>query len=243
VANDTVGIDESTRTAIREALAAVEQRIDTACARAGREGADVTLLPVTKTVEPARIRVALEAGYRALGENRVQDALPKREALEEWGAEWHMIGHLQRNKVKQALAFADCIQSVDREPLVDRIADRLAQCGERREVLMQVNTSGAESQFGVEPGAAASALARRIAQRGELEFTGLMTIGRLAEDAEDTRDCFRLLRTLRDRLQDDLGRALPVLSMGMSGDLEVAVEEGATLVRVGSAIFGARPRP
>lgn len=229
------------RDAILESLDAVERRIDAACARAGRERGEVTLLPVTKTVPPQRIAVALEAGYRAIGENRVQEAGPKREALEHWGADWHMIGHLQRNKVRQALAFADCIQSVDRAALADRLADRLGQCGEGREVLLQVNTSGAASQYGADPGEA-PALARRIAARPELRLTGLMTIGRLADDPEDTRDCFRLLRELRDRAQDDLGRALPVLSMGMSADMEVAIAEGATLVRVGSAVFGARPR-
>lgn len=230
------------RDAILEALAAVERRIDAACAHAGRDRAGVTLLPVTKTVPPQRIAVALEAGYRAIGENRVQEAGPKREALEQWGADWHMIGHLQRNKAAQALAFADCVQSVDRAALADRLADRLGECGVGREVLLQVNTSGAKSQYGAAP-TEAPALARRIAARPELHLSGLMTIGRLADDPEDTRACFRRLRHLRDRLQDELGRALPVLSMGMSGDLEVAIEEGATLVRVGSAVFGARPGP
>jgi len=235
-------VDRADRAAVRAALAEVERRIDAACARAGRDRAEVTLLPVTKTVTPERIAIVLEAGCRAVGENRVQDALPKREALESWGADWHMIGHLQRNKVRQALAFADCIQSVDRVALADRIADRLAQCGERRRVLVQVNTSGAESQFGVSPDECA-ALLRHVTSRPELELEGLMTIGRLVQDPEDARDCFRLLRRLRDAARQDLGQALPVLSMGMSGDLEVAVAEGATLVRVGSAIFGARPAP
>lgn len=227
--------------AIRAALAVIERRIDAACARAGRERAAVRLLPVTKTVEPERIAVAIAAGYRVFGENRVQEALPKHEALAGHGLSWHMIGHLQRNKVRQALAFADCIESVDRAKLADRIADQLAPAGERRRVLLQVNTSGAESQFGVAPDEA-PALARHIAARDELELEGLMTIGRLVDDPEDARDCFVALRELRERLQDTLGRALPELSMGMSGDLEVAVEEGATRVRVGSAVFGARPK-
>ncbi|MDZ7747437.1 MAG: alanine racemase [Halofilum sp. (in: g-proteobacteria)] len=134
--------------AIRAALAGVERRIDAACARAGRERADVRLLPVTKTVEPARIAAAVAAGYRCFGENRVQEALAKREAFAGQGVSWHMIGHLQRNKVKQALAFADCIQSVDRQRLVDRIADQLAGAGERRSVLLQVDTLGAEASSG-----------------------------------------------------------------------------------------------
>lgn len=233
-------LDDAARAAIRGALAAVEARIDRACEVAGRDRAGVHLLPVTKTVEPERIRVAIDAGYRAFGENRVQEALTKARSLASEGVEWHMIGHLQRNKVKQVLEFAACIQSVDRPSLVDRLADRLAHGGERRAVLMQVNTSGAESQYGVSP-EEAGALARRIAGRPELEFRGLMTIGRFTDDPEGTRDCFVQLRSLRDRLQDELGQGLPELSMGMSGDLDVAVAEGATLVRVGSAVFGARP--
>ena len=242
VTTQQAGLAPGQAEAIRDALERVEQRIDAACERAGRERAEVRLLPVTKTVEPARIEVAIDAGYRTFGENRVQEALPKHDALAGRGLAWHMIGHLQRNKVKQALAFAACIESVDRARLVDRIADQLAEAGERRSVLLQVNTSGAESQFGVSPEAAPE-LACRIAARPELELDGLMTIGRLAEDPEDARDCFRTLRRLRDRLRDATGRDLPELSMGMSGDLEVAVEEGATLVRVGSAVFGARPYP
>lgn len=230
---------ERDRAAVQAALARVERRIDTACDRAGRDRAGVALLPVTKTVPPERIAWAIEAGYRTLAENRVQDAAAKADALTEHGVNWHLIGHLQRNKVKQALGFAACIQTLDRASLVERLADQLAARGERREVLMQVNTSGAASQFGVAPEEAGE-LAGVIKGRPELEWTGLMTIGRFSEDPEDTRDCFRGLRTLRDELQERCGQALPVLSMGMSGDLEVAVEEGATLVRVGSAVFGSR---
>lgn len=232
--------EEGDRRAILEGLAAVERRIDRACERAGRPRGEVTLLPVTKTVAAPRVAVLLEAGCRAVGENRVQEAVAKRAALAGYDACWHMIGHLQRNKVKQALDFADCIQSVDRTALVERLARQLESRGETREVLLQVNTSGARSQFGVAPDEA-PALADAIAREPVLELRGLMTIGRLVEDPEDARDCFRLLRQLRERLQERVGVPLPVLSMGMSGDLEVAVQEGATLVRVGSAIFGARP--
>lgn len=227
---------------IRTALAVVEQRIDAACERAGRDRSAVRLLPVTKTVEPARIAVALDCGYRVFGENRVQDAAPKHEAFAGQGVSWHMIGRLQRNKIRQALAFADVIQTVDRPRLADGIADCLAEIGERRRVFMQVNITGAEGQSGVAPENAAT-LAAHIAAHPELELDGLMAIARLAEEPEAARGDFRRLRHLRDRLEQELGRALPELSMGMSGDLEVAVEEGATLVRAGSAVFGARPRP
>ncbi|MFW5969281.1 MAG: YggS family pyridoxal phosphate-dependent enzyme [Halofilum sp. (in: g-proteobacteria)] len=230
---------ERDRAAVQAALADVERRIDAACERAGRDRAGVSLLPVTKTVPPERVAWAIEAGYRTLAENRVQDAAAKAEALAGYGVNWHLIGHLQRNKVKRALGVAACIQTLDRSSLVERLADQLAARGERREVLMQVNTSGAASQFGVAP-AEATDLAAIIAERPELEWTGLMTIGRFSDEPEDTRDCFQALRRLRDDLQDRFGQVLPVLSMGMSGDLEVAVEEGATLVRVGSAVFGAR---
>lgn len=236
---DTVSADD--RRSIEEGLAAVERRIDRVCERAGRERDEVALLPVTKTVPTARIAVALEAGYRAIGENRVQEALAKHGELAARDVEWHLVGHLQRNKVKQALDFADWIESVDRLALVERLARKLAERGETRPVLLQVNTSGAESQFGVAP-EQVSELAAAIAAEPTLELRGLMTIGRLVEDPEDARDCFVTLRQLRERLQEELGQGLPVLSMGMSGDLEVAVEEGATRVRVGSAIFGARPR-
>jgi len=224
---------------IRAGLAAVESRIEAACRGAGRDPASVALLPVSKTLPPEAVRVALDAGYRAFGENRVQEAGAKADALAPAGIEWHMIGHLQRNKVRQALAFAHCIQSVDRQALAQRLSDQLASTGARRRVLIQVNTSGAPSQYGVAPERAGE-LARYVAARGGLELTGLMTIGRLVDAPEDARDCFRNLRELRDRLADELGQALPELSMGMSGDMEVAIDEGATLVRAGSAIFGAR---
>lgn len=230
------------RDAILDALAAVERRIDRACEAAGRPRDEVALLPVTKTVPIERIAVAAEAGYRVFGENRVQEAVDKAQRLAGRGIEWHLIGHLQRNKVKQALDFARCIQGVDRPALAERLARQLEERGETREVLLQVNTAGADSQYGVAP-ADAPALAAAIADEPALELHGLMTIGRLVEDPEDARDCFRALRELRDRLRDELGAPLPVLSMGMSGDLDVAIAEGATLVRVGSAIFGERPRP
>jgi len=236
--NEPVDADRD-RAAVQAALADVERRIDAACERAGRDRDGVALLPVTKTVAPERVAWAIEAGYRVFAENRVQDAAAKAEALADHGLGWHLIGHLQRNKVKQALGFATCIQTLDRESLAERVAAQLAARGERREVLMQVNTSGAASQFGVAPEEAAD-LAAVITGHPELEWSGLMTIGRFSDDPEDTRDCFRTLRQLRDDLQERFGQALPVLSMGMSGDLEVAVEEGATLVRVGSAVFGAR---
>lgn len=234
-------VDETDRRAIREGLAAVEHRIDRACERVGRPRDEVALLPVTKTVAAPRVAVALEAGCRAIGENRVQEAVAKRQVLAEYDVRWHLIGHLQRNKVKQALEFADCIQSVDRLPLVERLVRQLEAREQTREVLLQVNTSGAASQFGVVPEEAGN-LAEAIAREPVLELRGLMTIGRLVENPEDARDCFRNLRQLRERLQEQLGESLPVLSMGMSGDLDVAIEEGATLVRVGSAIFGARSR-
>lgn len=232
-------IESAERDAILDALAAVERRIDAACEAGGRPRDEVSLLPVTKTVAVERIAVAVEAGYRQLGENRVQEAAGKSEALAGRGIEWHLIGHLQRNKVKQALGFVHCIESVDRPALVERLARQLEAREARCEVLLQVNTSGAESQFGVTPEEAPS-LAAAIAAESSLDLRGLMTIGRLVEDPEEARDCFRGLRQLRDHLQEELGTALPVLSMGMSGDLDVAIAEGATRVRIGSAIFGAR---
>lgn len=239
---EEAGAEAAPAEQIRAALAAVEQRIDAACERAGRDRSEVRLLPVTKTVEPARVAVALNCGYRTFGENRVQEAVAKYEAFTGQGVAWHIIGRLQRNKVRQALTFADVIESVDRPRLAEAIADHLAELSEQRRVFMQVNITGAEGQSGIALEEAA-ALGGRIAARPELELDGLMAIGRLADDPEAVRGDFRRLRELRDRLEQELGQALPELSMGMSGDLEVAVEEGATLVRAGSAVFGARSRP
>ncbi|AKU89867.1 YggS family pyridoxal phosphate-dependent enzyme [Vulgatibacter incomptus] len=224
---------------ILDHLASVRRRIAEACARVGRDPAEIRLLLATKTVTPERIRVAVEAGATLLGENRVQEALGKYEAIPE--AEWHFIGHLQTNKVRQVLQFAKVIQSVDRPSLVEALDARLQSEGRAIDVLLQVNTSYEESKYGVAPEQALD-LARLVKSHDTLRVRGLMTIGPLSDDLERVRRAYRLLREIHGQVEGELG-PLPILSMGMSGDFELAIEEGATLVRVGTTVFGARAHP
>lgn len=226
---------------IRERLAAVEDRIKAAARAAGRNPDEVRLLLATKTVPPERIRVAIEAGADLVGENRVQEVRPKYEALADLEYERHFIGHLQSNKVNALVPYVSCIQSLDRLSLADRLQGRLEREGETRDVLVQVNTTGEESKFGVEPGEAVDFI-REVAARDALNIRGLMTIGLFTEDPDVARPSLAALRETADRVRDaGIDRVeMTELSMGMSGDLEVAIEEGATIVRVGSAVFGER---
>lgn len=227
--------------AIRERFEGVRVRIADAAAAAGRSPDSVRLLLATKTVSPDRIRVALEAGADLVGENRVQEVRPKYEALADLDYERHFIGHLQSNKVNALVPYVSCIQSLDRLSLADRLQSRLEREGETREVLLQVNTSGEESKFGVDPGEAL-AFAHEVARRDALVVKGLMTIGLFADDPEITRPSLSLLRETAEAIREEAidGVSMDELSMGMSGDLEVAIEEGATIVRVGSGVFGER---
>ncbi len=211
----------------------VRERIARAAERAGRRPADVLLIGVSKTVEVERIRAAVAAGVTALGENRVQEAKAK---VDELGrpAAWHLIGHLQTNKVKDALELFDVIHSVDRLELARELDRRAAARDKVVDVLLQVNVAAEASKGGVGPEAVGEAL-DAIGKLAHLRVRGLMTIPPEAERPEDARPWFRRLRELAER------HGLPELSMGMSGDFEVAVEEGATMVRVGTAIFGPRP--
>ena len=226
---------------IRERLAAVQGRIEAAAVAAGRAPGEVRLLLATKTVPPEKIRVAIEAGADLVGENRVQEVRPKYEALADLDYERHFIGHLQSNKVNALVPYVSCIQSLDRLSLADRLQGRLEREGETREVLIQVNTSGEESKFGIEPAEAVD-FVREVASRDALRIRGLMTIGLFADDPEVTRPSLSTLREAADRIREAAidGVEMKELSMGMSGDLEVAIEEGATIVRVGSAVFGER---
>jgi hypothetical protein len=225
---------------VRERIVALRQVIERAALAAGRAGADVQLVAVTKTVEVPRIQEVLAAGIDILGESRVQEAEPKWQTL---GARvrWHLVGHLQSNKVKKAVRMFDLIHSVD-SPELARVIDREAGALNKvQEVLVQVNTSGESTKHGVAPEAAAP-LARDIANLEHVRVRGLMTIGPLDGDQEQVRASFRLLRTLRDRIAALAlpGVSLEHLSMGMSDDFEIAIAEGATLVRLGRAIFGER---
>ncbi|HEX2059866.1 MAG TPA: YggS family pyridoxal phosphate-dependent enzyme [Thermoanaerobaculia bacterium] len=213
---------------IRSNIEALEARIAAACARAGRSRGDVHLVAVSKTFPAGDVDHAIAAGMTDIGENKVQEARDKKPSVA-GSARWHLIGHLQSNKAKDAVRLFDVIQTVDSIELAERIA-RLAE--KRQEILLQVNIGREPQKSGVDPSRAAE-LAKRIAAVPELQLSGLMTIPPAGE-AEEMRPYFRELRAMRD----DLG--LRELSMGMTDDFEVAIEEGATIIRVGRAIFGAR---
>jgi hypothetical protein len=215
----------------------IGDRIDAACARAGRDPADVRLVAVSKTFPPEAIDEALRAGVSILGENRVQEALAKAPLC--GAAEWHMIGRLQSNKVRNALALFSAIHSVDSVRLLEDIARIQEETGDRPELLLEVNVAGESSKIGFTPKTARDAV-RMAASLGGLRLTGLMTVPPWVPDPEMSRVHFRALRELRDSLQSEFGIFLPNLSMGMSADFEVAVEEGATFVRIGTALFGKR---
>lgn len=227
--------------AFRHARERVLARIAAACARAGRSPGDVALVAVSKTVLAERVRAAVEAGFTLLGENRVQELVAK--AAEVPGATWHLIGPLQSNKARKAVESADVIESVDSVDLarrLDRIVRELRGEGVRHPVFLQVNVDEDPAKAGFQP----DDLRRsrdELAGLDALDMRGLMTVGRLVAEPEDARPTFRRLRRLRDELRADLPRLGDDLSMGMSEDFEVAVEEGATVVRVGRAIFGERP--
>lgn len=224
---------------LRAAHEAVLGRIADACARVGREPGEVTLVAVSKTVPAERLRAGVEAGLTILGENRVQEAEAK--VGEVAGATWHLIGPLQSNKARRAIETFDVVESVDSLPLAQRL-DRLVgeRGGDPLPVLLEVNVDADPSKSGFDPRVLADALGEIVALPA-LDVRGLMTIGRLVDHAEDARPTFRGLSELSARLRAIQPRLGAELSMGMSADYPVAVEEGATIVRVGQAIFGERP--
>ncbi len=226
-------------------LAAVRARIAAACQRVGRDPATVRLLPVSKTKPEPVLRLAYAAGCRMLGENKVQEAHRKWEAMQDLAdLRWSVIGHLQTNKAKLVARFADEFQALDSLRVAEALDRRLQAEGRALDVFVQVNTSGEPSKYGLAPEDAAGFL-KALPAFPALRVRGLMTLALFSSEAERVRRCFVLLRGLRDQLRQSApaGIALDELSMGMSGDFEIAIEEGATVVRVGQAIFGARPLP
>ena len=222
-------------------LAGVRSRIAAACARAGREPSSVRLIAVTKTHPAAAVREAALAGLTDFGENRVQEGVAKIEALrpEFPHLAWHLIGRLQSNKAKTAVKSFQEIESVDRESLLGKIAEE-ARAGQRAyPIFLEVNLGSEQTKGGIPPGGALPLLRAALAAPS-LEVRGLMAVPPFREDPEEVRRDFRELRELRGRLRDATGAALPELSMGMSHDFEVAIEEGATTIRVGTALFGER---
>ncbi len=221
---------------LRAALGGIEARIARACERAGRRREEITLVAVTKTHGAEIVEAALEAGLADLGENRVQEArekIPRVRAR----ARWHLIGHLQSNKAAEAARLFDVVQSVDSVALAARLGRAAAVEGRTLDVLIQVNVGGEEQKSGVEP-ADAEGLARAIGAIPSLRLRGLMTVPPLLEP-EEVRPHFRKLRELRDSIRGSCENCRE-LSMGMSDDFEVAIEEGATMIRLGRALFGAR---
>jgi len=222
-------------------IARVRGRIAAACLRAGRRPEDVQLVAVSKTVSPELIRQAFNAGLRDFGENRIQEAEAKRPALADLDATWHLVGHLQTNKAKPARELFQWIQSVDSLRLAERL-EKVAPPGGRLPIMLEVNLGEEPSKFGVREGELLQ-LAEGVGLLATLELRGLMVIPPFFEDATKSRPFFRRLRELAASIasRNLPGVSMQELSMGMSHDFEVAVEEGATIVRIGTAIFGPRP--
>lgn len=222
-------------------LATVEARISAACARSGRARDEVRLLPITKTVPAHILRHAFAAGIRQFGENKIQEAMGKHEVMAELPIDWCIVGHLQTNKVKYLTRFAHEFHALDSLRLAEALDKRLSAEGREMDVYVQVNTSGEESKFGLAPTDLMDFI-QHLPDFPRLRPRGLMTLALFSTDMARVRPCFALLRNLRDEAAA-LHPGLTGLSMGMSGDFEAAIEEGATVVRVGQGIFGARPTP
>ncbi len=222
---------------IERNLHSVRERIAAACGRVGRDPSEVTLVAVTKTVGPEEVRELYRLGVRHFGENRVANGVAQLEILDESDATWHLIGHLQRNKAAQALAGGfRIIHSVESAKLVEVLGRECEKLDVIADIFLEVNIAGEESKYGIDD-QQVTELARRALASPRLKLVGLMTMAPFTDNPEDSRPVFRALRECRDRLRGELGATLPHLSMGMTGDFEVAVEEGATLVRVGTALY------
>ena len=227
---------------LADRLAQVSARLAAAATAAGRDPGDVRLLLATKTQPVEQIREALRAGFSLIGENRAQEVVAKADGLADLTHETHFIGHLQKNKISAVLPHLDCLQTLDSAELAERLQRRLDIADRSLRVLLQVNVSGEASKSGVDPSGVPQ-LARAVAGFDRLCVQGLMTIGRQTEDEAVVREGFAELRRCLDRLRSEGGVAadsLTELSMGMSGDAESAIVEGATIVRLGAAVFGAR---
>jgi pyridoxal phosphate enzyme (YggS family) len=226
---------------VKANIEAIRRRIQDAAAKCGRRLEDIRLVAVSKTVAADRVRAAVEAGVHILGENYIQEARDKIEALSDLDVEWHFIGHLQRNKAKYAVRLFDLIHSVDSIRLAREIDKQAAKMGKQQTILIQVNTGKEDTKSGIYE-ENAMALVRDAAQLEHVAVKGLMTLPPYFYAPEKVRPYFRALRQLSDRIREANipGIAMDTLSMGMTGDFEAAIAEGATLVRIGTAIFGER---
>jgi pyridoxal phosphate enzyme (YggS family) len=231
-------------TELQSRLEQVHQRISRAAAQAGRDPSSITLVAITKTFPLEVARKAYALGARHFGENRVQEIVEKWQHARPLGAEareiLHLVGHLQRNKVRKALHIVDRIDAVDTLELAEAISRVSAELGRQTDVLIEVNTSGEPQKYGIAPEAATD-LARQVAELPHIRLRGLMTMGPLTEDTSQVAGAFRQLKTIFDHLKTDPKLSgIDTLSMGMTGDFEIAIAEGATEVRIGTALFGAR---
>lgn len=228
---------------IKENIENVERKIQVACDRSGRKREDVLLLAVSKTIDVPRIKEAVECGLTSLGENKVQEIMDKYEPMGE-GVKWHLIGHLQTNKVKYIIDKVELIHSVDSLKLAEEISKRAKAKGITANILLEINAAGEESKFGLKPEECEEAV-REISILDNIKIRGLMTVAPNVENPEENRIYFKqmkqLLVDINAKKIDNVN--MDVLSMGMTGDYEVAIEEGATIVRVGTGIFGARVYP
>jgi hypothetical protein len=225
---------------VQERVEGVRSRIASACSRSRRDPSSVLLVAVSKTHPPERVEEAASCGLRVFGENKVQEARAKIPMCPS-NLAWHLVGHLQSNKIKQAVEVFEMIHSVDSLKLLEGIDRACDAAGRRMKVLLEVNVSGESSKFGLKPDDVPE-LISAAGRLSRIELLGLMTMPPMTEDVEKARPHFRRMRDLRDGWQSSLGVQLPELSMGMTHDFEVAIEEGSTIVRVGTAIFGERSR-
>jgi pyridoxal phosphate enzyme (YggS family) len=221
-------------------LVSIQARMAAACGRVGRDPAGVQLMAVSKGQPPAMVRAAADLGLTLFGENKVQEGKAK-VSMSPGRLHWHLIGHLQTNKCRDAVHFFELIQSVDSLHLAEEIDKAAARVGKRMPVLLEVNIAGESSKFGLRPEVLVEEMLKINALK-RVEIHGLMTLAPWTPDTEKVRPLFRRLRELKLACEEALGATLPHLSMGMSGDFEVAVEEGATIVRIGTALFGPRGR-
>jgi pyridoxal phosphate enzyme (YggS family) len=232
---------------VAENIARIQEQIQSVAKRTGRSASEVTLMAVSKTFAPQSIREAYAAGMRVFGENRVQEFAGKAETLDDLvDAEWHMIGHLQTNKAAKAAELFHAVDSVDSLRLARKLDEAAAQIGKKRPILIELNVGGEAAKTGMDPGS--SELEQLLSTASQLEHLalgGLMTVPPFTDDPQQARPFFRKLREFRDQIAKRRLAAvsMDVLSMGMSHDFEVAIEEGSTCVRVGTGIFGARSKP
>lgn len=237
--------EEKSLVTLAENIAAIRKRMERACVMSNRDIKEVKLLLATKTVPSSRIIQAFALGETFIAENKVQEVKEKYTDLQAYSFEQHFIGHLQTNKIKDILKYkVSCIQTVDRIELAEKLQNKLAADNQLMDVLIQINTSNETSKFGIAPEQALSFI-EQVSKFKNLRIKGLMTIGLFSSDAEKVRACFKRLKTIQQQV---IEKQIPhvemkELSMGMSGDLEIAIEEGATIIRVGTAIFGQRQYP